>query len=268
MLQQTQVATVIPYFERFLAAFPTVRELAMADEQDVLRLWEGLGYYARVRNMQKAAQFIVENHAGKFPQAFDDVLALSGIGRYTAGAICSIAFNKPTPILDGNVIRVLTRVFGISEILRNLENENERSVAVTKVTGLMPTADDLRVSAGPILRGTALGSILGVLPGGGALLASFASYTLEKKLSRHPERFGKGAIEGVAGPESANNAGAQTSFIPMLTLGIPSNAVMALMVAAMMLLALPVGLVFGWLATRGPRRRLLVLTVASRAVVA
>src|SRR5229473_1513521 len=89
--------------------------------------------------------------------------------------------------------------------------------------------------AGPALRVAALGSFLGILPGGGALLASFGAYTLEKKVSRHPEQFGKGAIEGVAGPESANNAGAQTSFIPMLTLGIPSNAVMALMIGALMI---------------------------------
>src|SRR5690606_792955 len=100
---------------------------------------------------------------------------------------------------------------------------------------LMPSRDDFKRSTGPIVRGTLLGSLLGVLPGGGALLSSFASYTTEKKLSRSPERFGKGAIEGVAGPESANNAGAQTSFIPMLTLGIPSNAVMALMIGALIL---------------------------------
>jgi TctA family transporter len=99
----------------------------------------------------------------------------------------------------------------------------------------MLTRQELRQILGPILRGTALGSILGILPGGGAMLASFASYTVEKRFSSTPERFGKGAIEGVAGPESANNAGAQTSFIPMLTLGIPSNPVMALMIGAMII---------------------------------
>lgn len=99
--------------------------------------------------------------------------------------------------------------------------------------GLWPTKQDFKEAAPAVLRGTALGSLLGVLPGGGALLSSFAAYTLEKKLSKTPEKFGKGAIQGVAGPESANNAGAQTSFIPMLTLGIPPNAVMALMVGAM-----------------------------------
>ena len=102
-----------------------------------------------------------------------------------------------------------------------------------QVTNLWPTRDDVRRCIGPVLRGTAIGSGLGILPGGGALLASFAAYTVEKKVSRNRDEFGKGAIEGVAAPESANNAAAQTSFIPTLTLGIPSNAVMALMIGAM-----------------------------------
>ena len=101
------------------------------------------------------------------------------------------------------------------------------------MTGLMPTLPDLKASAGAIGRGTILGSCLGILPGGGAIIASFAAYTFEKRVSKHPERFGHGAIEGVAAPESANNAAAQTSFIPLLTLGIPPNPVMALMVGAM-----------------------------------
>ena len=130
-------------------------------------------------------------------------------------------------------IAVSVGVFGIAEILRNLETDDGGGRAVHTITRLMPNAEDFRRSVGPIFRGTALGSVLGVLPGGGAFLSSFASYAVEKRISRHPEEFGKGAIEGVAGPESANNAGAQTSFIPMLTLGIPSNAVMALMVGAM-----------------------------------
>ena len=102
-----------------------------------------------------------------------------------------------------------------------------------KITGLMPTLPDLKASAGAIGRGTVIGSLLGILPGGGAIIASFAAYTFEKRVSKHPERFGRGAIEGVAAPESANNAAAQTSFIPLLTLGIPPNPVMALMVGAM-----------------------------------
>src|SRR6187397_1111147 len=124
-------------------------------------------------------------------------------------------------------------MFGFGEILRNLEQPGSREIVQSKVTGLMPTLPDLKASAGAIGRGTIIGSILGILPGGGAIIASFAAYTFEKKMSKNPERFGRGAIEGVAAPESANNAAAQTSFIPLLTLGIPPNAVMALMVGAM-----------------------------------
>jgi A/G-specific adenine glycosylase len=115
MLQQTRVKTVIPFWNRWLRELPTIAAAAKADSAKLHKLWEGLGYYTRVRNLQKAAQVIVEKHGGKFPEQFEEVLALPGIGRYTAGAICSIAFNQPTPILDGNVIRVLTRVFGIAE---------------------------------------------------------------------------------------------------------------------------------------------------------
>ena len=115
MLQQTQVKTVIPFWNRWLRELPTMESAAKAPSDKIHKLWEGLGYYTRVRNLQKAAQVIVEKHGGKFPKNFEDILALPGIGRYTAGAICSIAFNQPTPILDGNVIRVLTRIFGIAK---------------------------------------------------------------------------------------------------------------------------------------------------------
>ena len=124
-------------------------------------------------------------------------------------------------------------IFGFAEIVKNLEPHEERTVMTQKITNMFPTREDYRRMIPAILRGTALGTLLGVLPGGGAVLSSFAAYTVEKKLSKYPEQFGKGAIEGVAGPESANNAGAQTSFIPLLTLGLPSNVVMALMVGAM-----------------------------------
>ncbi len=124
-------------------------------------------------------------------------------------------------------------MFGFGEILRNLEQPGSREIVQAKVTGLMPTLPDLKAAAGAIGRGTVIGSLLGILPGGGAIIASFAAYTLEKRVSKNPERFGRGAIEGVAAPESANNAAAQTSFIPLLTLGIPPNPVMALMVGAM-----------------------------------
>ena len=115
MLQQTQVKTVIPFWERWMRELPTIEAAAKAPSAKIHKLWEGLGYYTRVRNLQKAAQVIAEQHGGKFPEKFEEVLALPGIGRYTAGAICSIAFNQPTPILDGNVVRVLTRIFGIAE---------------------------------------------------------------------------------------------------------------------------------------------------------
>ncbi|VVT15269.1 tripartite tricarboxylate transporter permease [Rhizobium sp. EC-SD404] len=131
-----------------------------------------------------------------------------------------------------NFVSVAVGVFGVAEILRNLENETTREVLVKKVENLWLTKDDFKRIIAPVLRGTALGSVLGILPGGGHVLSSFASYSLEKRVSKHPETFGKGAIEGVAGPESANNAGAQTSFIPMLTLGIPAHPVMALMIGA------------------------------------
>jgi A/G-specific adenine glycosylase len=115
MLQQTQVKTVIPYWERWMRALPTIESLAAAKPEVIHKLWEGLGYYTRVRNMQKAAQDMVAHHQGRFPRDYEAILALPGIGRYTAGAISSIAFNEPRPILDGNVIRVLTRLFGIAE---------------------------------------------------------------------------------------------------------------------------------------------------------
>ena len=125
-------------------------------------------------------------------------------------------------------------MFGLGEIILNLERVGGTPF-LARVTSLWPTREDFRRMIAPILRGTVLGSAVGILPGGGALLASFASYSLEKKVSRYSAQFGHGAIEGVAGPESANNAGAQTSFIPMLTLGIPSNPVMALMIGAMII---------------------------------
>src|SRR5437763_1172609 len=133
------------------------------------------------------------------------------------------------------LVIVAMGMFGTAEIVANLEMKEHREIFTSKVKNLWPTKQDFKDAWGAVLRGTALGSALGILPGGGALLASFGAYSLEKKVSKHPEKFGKGAIQGVAAPESANNAGAQTSFIPMLTLGIPSNAVMALMIGALMI---------------------------------
>jgi len=151
---------------------------------------------------------------------------ISGTARYS--------FDIPE-LTDGiGFVVIAMGVFGFGEIISNLGQPAEHREVFTKdVKGLWPTREDFKQAWPAVLRGTALGSLLGVLPGGGALLASFASYTVEKKIAGNAGRFGKGDIRGVAGPESANNAGAQTSFIPMLTLGIPPNAVMALMVGAM-----------------------------------
>jgi TctA family transporter len=151
----------------------------------------------------------------------------SGVERFTFGA---------RALSEGvNVAAVAMGLFGLAEIMRNLEHSQSRKTLEMKIEKLIPRLSDLRLMLAPILRGTAIGSVLGILPGGGALLSSFASYAIEKKIAKDSSRFGKGAIEGVAGPEAANNAGAQTSFIPMLTLGIPSNAVMAMMIGAMMI---------------------------------
>ncbi|MBI1734738.1 MAG: tripartite tricarboxylate transporter permease [Candidatus Rokubacteria bacterium] len=151
----------------------------------------------------------------------------SGMQRYT--------FDLPQ-LADGiGFVIVAMGMFGLGEIVVNLEREGGVTLLVKKITTLMPTREDWKRMIAPILRGTLLGSALGILPGGGAMLASFASYSLEKKVSKYGHQFGKGAIEGVAGPESANNAGAQTSFVPMLTLGIPSNPVMALMIGALII---------------------------------
>jgi putative tricarboxylic transport membrane protein len=159
------------------------------------------------------------------------------LGQINTDVISGVArFSFDIPELSDGIgfVVIAMGVFGFGEIIANLGTPAEHREVFTKaVKGLWPTKRDFHDAYPAVLRGTALGSILGVLPGGGALLSSFASYTVEKKLAKDPSRFGKGAIQGVAGPESANNAGAQTSFIPMLTLGIPPNAVMALMIGAM-----------------------------------
>lgn len=115
MLQQTQVATVIPYYEKFLESFPTLEELAAAEEAEVLARWSGLGYYSRAKNLHRGAKFLVETRQGKFPRTVDEILEVPGIGPYTAGAVLSIAFNLPVPIVDGNVQRVFSRFFAVEE---------------------------------------------------------------------------------------------------------------------------------------------------------
>ena len=170
---------------------------------------------------------------------------IEGIGMVVFGMLMSLvgtdintgtqrfAFDVPQ-LFDGlDFVPLAMGIFGFAEIVKNLEPQDDVSLVTQKITNMFPSRDDYRRMIPAILRGTTIGTILGVLPGGGAVLSSFVSYTVEKKLSKYPEQFGRGAIEGVAGPESANNAGAQTSFIPLLTLGLPSNVVMALMVGAM-----------------------------------
>jgi len=144
-------------------------------------------------------------------------------------------FTMAIPELSDGIgfVTVAMGLFGFAEIIVNLQQKEAREVFTKNVSGLWLKWADFKQALPAIIRGTGIGSVLGILPGGGALLSAFASYTVEKKLAKDPSQFGKGAIQGVAGPESANNAGAQTSFIPLLTLGIPPNAVMALMVGAM-----------------------------------
>jgi TctA family transporter len=151
----------------------------------------------------------------------------TGTQRYTFGVL---------NLFDGlDLVAVIMGLFGVTETISSIERHRVIPMLVARVTSLMPTRQDLKDMTPPILRGTALGSFLGILPGGGALLASFISYSVEKRVSRERAMFGKGALAGVAGPESANNAAAQTSFIPMLTLGIPANAIMAIMASAMIM---------------------------------
>jgi putative tricarboxylic transport membrane protein len=162
-------------------------------------------------------------------------LLLGLVGTDVNSGMARFTFDFPE-LGDGiGFVTMAMGVFGIGDIVANLEHEMSRGLTQASISGLMPTREDWRRIVGPILRGTILGSALGILPGGGALLASFGAYSFEKKISRNSAEFGRGAIEGVAAPESANNAGAQTSFIPMLTLGIPANPVMALMIGAMII---------------------------------
>ena len=173
---------------------------------------------------------------GSVPKALAMILVgvlLSTVGRDLVTGDERLTFGW-SEIDDGIDFAVIAMgIFGFAEILRNLEAPEARNVVQMKIGRLLPDAGEFRRSLMPIVRGTGLGAFLGLLPGNGAVLAPFASYTIEKKVAKDPMRFGQGAIEGVAGPEAANNAGAQTAFIPLLTLGIPPNAVMALMIGAM-----------------------------------
>ena len=162
-------------------------------------------------------------------------LLLGVIGIDVNSGAARMTFGVPA-LSDGlDFVPVAMGMFGLAEIIANLERPSVQRVVSQKFNDLIPSLVDLKAAFPAMVRGTFLGSALGVLPGGGAALPPFSSYALEKKLAKDPSRFGKGAIEGVAGPEAANNAGAQTSFIPLLTLGIPANALMALMIGALMM---------------------------------
>ena len=167
------------------------------------------------------------------------VVGLIGLDQITA--MPRLTFDR-LELVDGiGLVPVVMGLFGVAEILANIEQQIRRDIVQSRIGSLWPSREDLKASAGPVGRGTLLGFLLGVLPGGGAVIASFASYAIEKKLSRTPERFGKGAIEGVAGPEAANNAAAGGAFIPLMTLGIPPNVIMALLLGAFVIHGLQPG---------------------------
>ncbi|MCX5917638.1 MAG: tripartite tricarboxylate transporter permease, partial [Deltaproteobacteria bacterium] len=162
-------------------------------------------------------------------------LFLSTIGMDNVSGIARLSFNIEE-LLDGiGLVPVVMGLFGVSEVMLNVESSMDRSIFATKIKNLLPNLKDWKASLGPIIRGTLLGFFLGILPGAGAVISSFASYAVEKKISKHPEKFGTGVIEGVAGPESANNAATGGAFIPLLSLGIPSNAVTALLLGALII---------------------------------
>ncbi len=138
MLQQTQVTTVIPYYERFLKQFPTVEDLAESPQDDLLKAWEGLGYYSRARNLQSAAQQVVADYDGELPQTADELQKLKGIGRYTAGAIASIAFGEAAPLVDGNVIRVFSRLFNIADDVTQTSTKNDIWEIAENLMGAVP----------------------------------------------------------------------------------------------------------------------------------
>ena len=161
---------------------------------------------------------------------------LGTIGTDTISGLERFTYRSYT-LMDGlGLVPVIMGLFGISEVLFNIDEQaTEREVFKTRISNLLPTREDWRVSLFPMLRGSLIGFFLGILPGGGAVIASFAAYALEKRISKHPEKFGTGAIEGVASPESANNAASQGAFIPLLTLGIPANVVMAILLGALLI---------------------------------
>ena len=193
MLQQTQVATVIPYFGRWMSRFPNVGDLAAASEPALLKAWEGLGYYSRVRNLQKAARAILRDFGGVFPSEYEQVLGLPGIGPYTAGAICSIAFDQPTPILDGNVARVLARIFTVPGEIKSSATRSKLWQLSTDLVQSCPRSKEKHSHSSPSALNQALMEL-------GALIctprnprcdqcpvASACTARLRNQVSRYPE---------------------------------------------------------------------------------
>jgi putative tricarboxylic transport membrane protein len=162
-------------------------------------------------------------------------IVLGLVGSDLVSGAMRFTFDVPALVEGIDVVTLVIGLFGVSEVMVNLEQRMQRSVVTTRVNGLLPTREDWRASGKPIARGSVLGFMLGLLPGGGGVIASFLSYALEKRVSKTPERFGHGAIEGVAGPEAANNAAASASFIPLLTLGIPPNVILGILLGAFMI---------------------------------
>jgi putative tricarboxylic transport membrane protein len=218
----------------FAGTFATLVIAALAAPLTRVALLFGPAEYFAL--MVAGLAFAVVLARGSVPKAISMTLVgllLSTVGQDLETGVDRMTFGWGA-LADGIDFAVLAMgVFGFAEVLRNLDVVEHRDVVRKPIGRVLPSLAELRQSAGPVLRGTLVGAALGILPGNGAVLGPFASYTLEKRLAKDPRRFGRGAIEGVAGPESANNAGAQTSFIPLLALGIPPNAVMALMVGAM-----------------------------------
>jgi putative tricarboxylic transport membrane protein len=218
----------------FAGSVATLVVAALAVPLTRLALLFGAAEYSAL--MAAGLSFAVVLARGSILKAIGMILV--GILLSTVGTDLDTGVERMTfgymPLADGLDFAVLAMgLFGFAEVLRNLEAVEHRDLIHKPIGRIFPTAEEFTRSVGPVLRGSGLGAVLGILPGNGAVLGPFASYALEKRLSKTPEKFGTGMIEGVAGPESANNAGAQTSFIPLLALGIPPNAVMALMVGAM-----------------------------------
>ena len=162
-------------------------------------------------------------------------LLVASVGQDPVTGTARFTFGSLEALSGLDIVAVAMGLFGIGEVLANLKHNESQTPVAAKVHGVWPTKTDFRQSAGPIARGTLIGSVIGLLPGGGSVLSSMASYAAEKRISKTPERFGKGAIEGVAGPETANNAGSTMSFLPLLTLGLPTGTVMALLYGALLL---------------------------------